>query len=72
MTNKEFIEKSKQRVTQLNGSTTNISYQAWRDGYNYAVQEVYKMMEEAEGNSDFIDKITDFSNQELEVFEWNV
>ena len=72
MTNKEFIEKSKKEVIQLNGSKDNDSYQAWRDGYMNAVREVADIIKNSEDNSDFIDKIQFFSEQELEVFEFNL
>lgn len=54
MTNKEFQELSKKRVKELNGSNKDASFEAWRDGYKYAFDLVYKSLNE---DADFVAKM---------------
>lgn len=71
MTNKEFIQLSEKEVKKLNGNDNESAFEAWRAGYNYARKIVKKSINE-DYNSDFVDKMEEFSNEELEEFKFNV
>lgn len=71
MTNKEFIELSKKEVKTLNGSEAKEAQEAWRAGYNEARLFVRKCL-----NTYYMDecitKLEEFSEGDLEEFEWNI
>lgn len=72
MTDKEFFELSEKEVLALNGSRKEASLEAWRAGYIYAKEQIYKMITQAEDGGDFIDQVTRFANQELSLFSFEV
>lgn len=66
MTNQEFFEKSRKEVKLLNGSTDEAALEAWRAGYNETLAYVRKCLNTYHMD-ECIDKLEEFSNQELEV-----
>ncbi len=66
MTKNDFFELSEKEVKLLNGSTSEDARQAWRAGYNYSRRIV---KESLDNDYDFIDKMEEFSNEELPEFK---
>ena len=67
MNQKEFQELSKKEVKDLNGGDESAK-QAWRAGYIYAQQQVNKYRRTCYMN-EYIDKLDDLCDQNLDCFE---
>lgn len=67
MNQKEFEELSKKKVKELNGGDESAE-QAWRYGYIYAQQQVLKLKESCSMN-EYMDKLDDLCDQNLDYFE---
>ena len=71
MTNKEFFELSDKKVTELNGNNSEEAREAWRNGFIYAKNFVKKCLN-TYYMDECIEKLEEFSNDELEEFKFNV
>lgn len=67
MGNREFFRTSEIEVKKLNGSISEDVQEAWRAGYLFA-HSIVKNAFEAEYNSDFMEAIENFINEDLEIF----
>ena len=68
MKQKEFEELSKKEVKELNGGDES-AQEAWRAGYIYVQQQIKKIEESSACMEDYIDKLEELSNQNLDYFE---
>ena len=71
MGNKQFFRTSEIEVKSINGSVSEDAQEAWRAGYLFA-QAIIKKSFETEYQSDFLDTVENFINEELEVFSINI
>lgn len=67
MNQNEFEELSKKEVKDLNGGDES-SEQAWRAGYIYAQKQI-KKLRESTFMDEYMDKLDDFCDQNLDYFE---
>lgn len=67
MIQKEFEELSKKEVKDLNAGDESAE-QAWRAGYIYAQQQV-KKLRESTFMDEYMDKLDDLCDQNLDYFE---
>lgn len=72
MTDKEFFELSEKEVLALNGSRKEASLEAWRAGYIYAKEQVFKAISEADDAGHFLEQIEDFAKKEYPIFEFDL
>jgi len=69
--NKQFTEIAKQEVKLLNGSEKSAeSIESWKAGYNYARVIIAKIMVN-DFSGEFIDKIQEMTEVELEEIDLN-
>ena len=69
MTQLEFQELSENQVKELNGEHENKDVtSAWRGGYIYAQSKIKKTFQE-DFLDEFLDKVEEFINDDLEEFE---
>ena len=69
MTQKEFQELSENEVKQLNGyDSLDYVNEAWRGGYIYAQSKIKKSFQE-DFHDEFLNKVEEFINDDLEELE---
>ena len=67
MTQEEFEKLSFEECKSLNGEQeTEAVLEAWRAGYLYLKYQISKMRQTADDAFDFIDKVADICDQELD------
>lgn len=71
MTKNEFIELSEKEVKSLNGCNNEETFESWRAGYIYA-QNIVRESLNIDYNGEFCEKMENFSNEDLEIFKFNV
>lgn len=70
MQQKEFIDLSKKEVKELNAGYDNIENhsESWRGGYIYLLEQIEKCFRN-DFHEDFLTKIEEIIDQDLDVFE---